>query len=273
MRAWSVLLVVACATGPSTPEGACGDGVVGPGEACDDGVNDGSYEGCMPGCAAPAPACGDGAVDTASGERCDDAANDGTWGGCRYDCGAPAGRCGDGVVDGPEVCDDGANDGGYGGCATGCQDRGPWCGDGVINGPERCDDGINDGSCASCAPDCGAVGVDVFLVEVVVRAVPDAWGWPADLEPDLYVEVWEGARLRFRSTTADDTGPPVTFALEGVFVAHAPVVEVRVWDEDGGAFGAPDPLGAVTVDTSSWAGDARSGTTRVSWTVDARSCR
>ncbi|HMV66425.1 MAG TPA: hypothetical protein PKA64_06210 [Myxococcota bacterium] len=270
MRAWWWALALGCAGGPDELVDPCGDAAVADGEACDDGVNDGSYGGCMPGCRARAPYCGDGAVD--EGEACDDGVNDGSYGSCAYDCAAAGPSCGDGQTNGPEACDDGVNDGSYGGCKPGCLERGPRCGDGRVTAAEVCDDGVNDGLCGSCLSDCSGVVTARFLVELTVRAVPDAWGWPADLTPDLFVEVFdEAGHLLYVTETVDDRDPPVVLPVDGLRVDGG-VLVARAWDEDGGAFGDADYLGEVSIDTSIDVDTAALSGTRVSWRIEVLPC-
>lgn len=270
MRLWCSLLLAACSGSKDELVNPCGDGAVEQGEACDDGVNDGTYGGCQPGCAERAPFCGDGTVD--EGEGCDDGVNDGAYGSCAHDCSAVGPRCGDGVPNGPEACDDGVNDGSYNGCRSGCLERGPHCGDGQISDGEGCDDGVNDGLCGSCLEDCSGPVLDRFLVELTVRAVPDDYGWPADATPDLYVELYdEGGHLVYVTETVDDRDVPVVFPVDGLRVDGSGLV-ARVWDEDGGAFGDPDYLGEVPVDTSVDEDTVALAGTRVSWRIELLPC-
>ncbi len=263
------LMLSACGD-PDELVDPCGNGAVEAGEACDDGVNDGSYGGCAPGCAARAPFCGDGAVDEE--EVCDDGTNDGAYGSCAHDCKAPGPSCGDGEVNGPEACDDGVNDGGYNGCKAGCLDWGPRCGDGALSDGEVCDDGVNDGLCGSCEPDCTARVTARFLVELTVRAVPDDYGWPADLAPDIYVELFdEAGRLLYVTETVTDGDVPVVLPVEGVRVDGGGLT-ARVWDEDGGAFGDADYLGEVPIDTSVDEDVATLSGTRVAWRIELLPC-
>jgi cysteine-rich repeat protein len=265
------LFAMPACVAPVAFEDACGDGLRSPDEVCDDGVNDGAYGGCLPTCRALAPRCGDGAVDEP--EVCDDGRNDGTYGSCTPDCTAEAGRCGDAAVTGPEACDDGVNEGGYGGCAPGCLTAGPRCGDGVVNGPEACDDGVNDGLCGSCTEDCGGeVRVDA-LVAVSVLAVPNQWGAPADARPDVYVVLRDASGgLVWRTETLTDRDPPVTFALPELDVAALGVLTAEVLDEDGGAFGADDPLGTVNFDPTSGSGEVSWRGLRLAWDVADVAC-
>jgi hypothetical protein len=271
MRVWLAAFAATggCVAPPAELPEPCGDGVLGAAEACDDGVNDGAYGGCLPGCGGRAAFCGDGAVD--EGEACDDGINDGAWGSCAPDCAAEAGRCGDGEVGGPELCDDGVNDGRYGGCEAGCLESAERCGDGEINGPEGCDDGFNDGRCGSCTEDCAEAVTAPFLTRITVRAA-EGFGFPTDLQPDLYLEVYdaEGALLAV-TLTVTDTNPPVEFAFDGLR-ADEGALRVVVWDEDGGAFGDPDQLGVFRFDPAGGGGSASDGGTRISWTVASLVC-
>ncbi len=265
-----VLWLIACTSEPAPFDPACGDGTLHFGELCDDGVNDGAYGGCEPGCRGRAPFCGDGEVDEAN-EGCDDGVNDGAWGSCAADCSGPAGFCGDGEVNGPEVCDDGENGGGYGGCRAGCLATGPRCGDGAVNGPEVCDDGVNDGVCGSCASDCLAAATAPHLVELTVRAVPDAYGRPIDT-PDLYVEISDArGALVYVSEVVEDRDVPVTFTIDGLRV-DGETWTLQVWDEDGGAFGDDDDLSSVPLDTTEVDGSAARGGARVTWVIEERTC-
>ncbi len=256
---------------PVAFEDACGDGVRSVDEVCDDGVNDGAYGGCLPTCRALAPRCGDGTLDAS--EACDDGLNDGTYGSCASDCSAFAGRCGDAEVTGPEACDDGVNEGGYGGCQPGCLATGPRCGDGVVNGPEACDDGVNDGLCGSCTVGCeDEVRVDA-LVGLTVLAVPSQWGAPADVRPDVYVVLRDASgELLWRTETLTDRDPPVSFSLPDFDVSTLGTVTAEVLDEDGGAFGADDPLGTVNFDPSAGSGEVSWRGLRLAWDVAEVAC-
>jgi hypothetical protein len=248
----------------------CGNGVVAGTEVCDDGVNDGAYDGCLEDCSGRAAYCGDGEAN--GPEACDDGVNDGSYGSCSDDCLAFAPYCGDGEVNGDEVCDDGVNDGSYGSCTQDCTALQAFCGDGEVNGPEMCDDGINDGSCDSCAIDCLDYGSGLFLEEIVVLAVPDNYGWPAELSPDIFVDISEvdGDHL-VTSDYVDATDPPVRFSFEDIEI-DAAEIEVHVWDEDGGLFFDADDLGAVIIDTSMATGTVLNGETEVQWTIRELVC-
>jgi cysteine-rich repeat protein len=248
----------------------CGDGYLDEGEVCDDGVNDGAYGGCATDCLSRAAHCGDGILNGI--EACDDGVNHGAYGSCTYDCSSSMGYCGDGLLSGPELCDDGANDNSYDGCDTDCLALGPRCGDGLANGPEFCDDGINDGSCGSCTADCSDYGSGTFLTELRVTSIPDAWGYPVDFWPDMFLEVTDTAGLEvWVSDPRTDTNPPVTFDVPEIPVEDE-LLYVHVWDDDGGAFLGADDLGEVTIDTSQRSGTVTAGDLTVRFTVEELSC-
>ena len=203
-------------------------------------------------------------------EVCDDSVNDG-YGGCLPGCSARAAHCGDGQPNGPEVCDDGVNDGSYGGCEADCLTRGPYCGDADINGPETCDDGVNDDACESCRPDCLEVGSADFLMQVDVTSVPDAYGWPGDYWPDIFIVIYDaGGNELWVSDSVVDTYPPVSFA-PGLIV-DGEEWTIEVYDEDGGVFLDADDLGSVEIDTSQGFGDITILDLSVSFSVQRLLC-
>lgn len=274
---WLTLFCLACS--PTTPAiisaaqqtlVTCGDGFVDPGETCDDGTNDGRYGGCAADCLSQGPYCGDGKLD--GPEQCDDGVNDGAYGSCVHDCTASMGRCGDGFRNGPEVCDDGINDGGYNSCSSDCLAKGPTCGDGTLNGPEVCDDGVNDGSCGSCASDCADFGTGWFLTTLYVDSIPDAYGWPGDYWPDVFVEVLDGTgQVIWASDVIYNEDPPLTFRLPELEVGDESLT-VHVWDDDGGVFLDADDLGQVTFDTRNLTGTEAEGDLQVRFTVEVLTC-
>jgi hypothetical protein len=219
--------------------------------------------------APPVDNCGNGQLD--ADEVCDDGLNDGSYGGCLEDCSGFGPYCGDTTINGPELCDDGVNDGSYGGCASDCLALGPYCGDGLPNGSEICDDGVNDDSCGSCRQDCLEVGSANFLVEIVVDAVPDEYGWIlGDYNPDLYVNVSNSAGLRvWTSPTVVDTQPAVRFVPSDLMVDGS-IWQVDVYDEDDGT--ADDYLGAIRLNTGQGIGQETSDELIVSWSVERLIC-
>ncbi len=106
-----------------------------------------------------------------------------------------------------------------------------------------------------------------FLTNVGVLAIPNSWGWPADLNPDLYIELYDaGMNLLYTSATIQDTDPPVTFPIANIPLADE-VYTVHVWDEDGGAFGADDDMGTTTFDGHGASGSSTSGSLSISYVI------
>lgn len=106
-----------------------------------------------------------------------------------------------------------------------------------------------------------------FLTEVQVLGIPNNWGWPGDLNPDIYVELYDGGMNLIHTTaTVNDQDPPVTFAMPNIPLADE-TYTVHVWDEDGGIFGADDDLGSTTFAGHGTSGSSTSGSTSISYTI------
>jgi PKD repeat protein len=106
-----------------------------------------------------------------------------------------------------------------------------------------------------------------YLTEVQVLGVPNNWGWPGDLNPDIYVELWDATpTLVYTSGTVQDQDPPVTFAIPNILLANE-TYTVHVWDEDGGVFGADDDLGSTTFAGHGGSGAASTGSTSIAYTI------
>lgn len=110
---------------------------------------------------------------------------------------------------------------------------------------------------------------DYYLTEVQVLGIPNNWGWPSDLDPDIYIKIYDGgSNLVYTSLTIDDTNPPVTFAIPNILLANQ-TYTVAVWDEDGGLFGADDDLGSTTFQGWGPSGSSTTGSTSIAYTIQA----
>ena len=106
-----------------------------------------------------------------------------------------------------------------------------------------------------------------YLTEVQVLGIPNSWGWPSDLDPDLYIKIYDGnMNLVYTSATVDNTNPPVTYAIPNILLANE-TYTIHVWDEDGGLFGADDDMGSTTFQGHGTSGSSTSGSTSVSFTI------
>lgn len=107
-----------------------------------------------------------------------------------------------------------------------------------------------------------------FLTEVQVTGIPNSWGWPGDLNPDIYVEIWDATpTLLYTSGTINDTDPPVTFSIPNLQLNNE-VYTVHVWDEDGGIFGADDYLDSTTFAGHGGSGASTTGSTSIVYTIN-----
>jgi hypothetical protein len=114
-----------------------------------------------------------------------------------------------------------------------------------------------------------ALTPDYYLTEVQVLGIPNNWGWPSDLNPDIYIRIYDGGmNLVYTSPTIDDTDPPVTFPIPNILLANQ-TYTVNVWDEDGGLFGADDDLGSTTFQGNGPSGSSTSGSTSIAYTIQA----
>jgi hypothetical protein len=108
-----------------------------------------------------------------------------------------------------------------------------------------------------------------YLTEVQVLGIPNNWGWPGDLNPDMYIEIYDGSmNLVYTSATIQDTDPPVTYAIPNLLLADE-LYTVNVWDEDGGLFGADDDLGITYFQGWGPSGSSTTGSTSISYTIQA----
>ena len=108
---------------------------------------------------------------------------------------------------------------------------------------------------------------DYFLTEVQVLSIPNNWGWPGDLNPDIYVEVIDtSGTILYTSGTINDQDPPVTFAIPNLPM-DAMNYTVHVWDEDGGIFGADDDLGTTDFYGQGPSGSSTTGSTSISYNI------
>jgi hypothetical protein len=107
---------------------------------------------------------------------------------------------------------------------------------------------------------------DFYLTEVQVLGVPNSWGWPGDLNPDIYINVVNGSGTVYTSAVVDNTQPPLTFAIPNLLLTNE-TYTVEVWDEDGGLFGSDDDLGSSTFDGHGVSGNSTSGSTSIAYTI------
>ncbi|MGB0914632.1 MAG: T9SS type A sorting domain-containing protein [Crocinitomicaceae bacterium] len=107
---------------------------------------------------------------------------------------------------------------------------------------------------------------EFYLTEVQVLGIPNSWGWPGDLNPDIYINVTNSSGTVFTSAVIDDTQPPVTFGIPNLLLTDE-VYTVEVWDEDGGLFGGDDDLGSSTFDGHGTSGNSTSGSTSIAYTI------
>jgi len=108
---------------------------------------------------------------------------------------------------------------------------------------------------------------EYYLTEIQVLGVPNDWSWPGELNPDFYLELYDG-NMNLISTTATvlDTDAPVTFPISNLLLANE-TYTVQVWDEDGGLLGADDDLGSTTFAGWSSSGSSTTGSTSISYTI------
>ena len=108
-----------------------------------------------------------------------------------------------------------------------------------------------------------------YLTEVQVLGIPNNWGWPSDLDPDIYIRIYDGnMTLVYTSPTIDNTNPPVTFPIPNILLADQ-TYTVNVWDEDGGLFGADDDLGSTTFQGYGASGSSTTGSTSISYVIQS----
>lgn len=114
-----------------------------------------------------------------------------------------------------------------------------------------------------------ALTPDYYLTEIQVLGVPNSWGAPADLNPDMYIKLYDGSmNLVYTSAVVNNQQPPVTYAIPNILLANE-TYTVHVWDEDGGLFGADDDLGSTTFLGHSASGSSTTGSTSISYTISA----
>jgi len=106
-----------------------------------------------------------------------------------------------------------------------------------------------------------------YLTEVVVLGIPNSWGWPADLDPDLFFELKDASgTVIFTSTEQTNTNPPATWAVPNVLL-NDETYTVHVWDEDGGVFGGDDDLGTTTFYGWGSSGASVTGSTSITYAI------
>ncbi|MBL1279992.1 MAG: T9SS type A sorting domain-containing protein [Fluviicola sp.] len=110
---------------------------------------------------------------------------------------------------------------------------------------------------------------DYYLTEIQVLGIPNSWGYPGDLNPDIYILLYDGSmNLVYTSPVVDNTLPPITFPMPNILLANE-TYTVHVWDEDGGLFGADDDLGTSTFAGNGPSGSSSNGSTSISYAISA----
>jgi len=108
---------------------------------------------------------------------------------------------------------------------------------------------------------------DYYLTQIGVLGVPNTWGAPADADPDMYIELYDGSmNLIYTSATVDNTQPAVVYAIPNILLSNQ-TYTVQVWDEDGGLFGADDDLGTSTFFGNGPSGNSSNGSTSISFSI------
>jgi hypothetical protein len=106
-----------------------------------------------------------------------------------------------------------------------------------------------------------------ILTNVDVLSIPNNWGWPGDLDPDIYINIFDpSSTLIYTSATIQDQNPPVSFAIPNIQLS-AGTYTIEVWDEDGAVFGADDDLGSTSFQGHSSGGVVTNGSTSTNQTI------